>query len=75
MNRLKIILKEQRKKQSFICENLGKSKNTVSLWCRNQIQPSVNDLYKISELLKTPVKQLLVDNTAEIQQLKKEANP
>ena len=41
---------------------MGRSENTISLWCLNKIQPSLEDLYKIADLLNVNVKDLLIDN-------------
>ena len=60
MNRIKIVLSKQGRMQSFLCRELDKSPNTVSLWCTNKIQPSVQDLYKVAEILDCEVDELLV---------------
>ncbi|MCB9188036.1 MAG: helix-turn-helix transcriptional regulator [Flavobacteriales bacterium] len=60
MNRIQEILSEQGRMQSYLCRELGKSANTVSLWCRNKVQPSLQDLYKIAELLNCEVADLLI---------------
>lgn len=61
MNRIKQVLNEQGRKQEYLSRELDKSSNTVSLWCTNKIQPSVQDLYKIAELLDCEVADLLVE--------------
>ena len=65
MNKLKSILQEQGRTQVFLGSKLQKSTNTISLWCRNVVQPSVPDLYRIAEILSIPVSELLVDNRKE----------
>lgn len=60
MNRIKEVLKEQCRMQSYLCKELDKSSNTVSLWCRNKVQPSLPDLYRIADLLGCEVADLLV---------------
>jgi transcriptional regulator with XRE-family HTH domain len=62
MNRIKETLKSQGRTQKWFASKMGKTENTVSLWSLNKIQPSVEDLYKIAELLSVNVKDLLVDN-------------
>ncbi len=59
MNNLKKVLKEKRIKQKWLAERLGKSENTLTNWVQGKTNISVNDLYKISEILDCPVTQLL----------------
>jgi len=61
MNKIKEVLKKQGRMQSYLSDNLGKSANTISLWCRNVVQPSLNDLYKVAELLDCEVHELLTN--------------
>ena len=46
--------------------NLGKSESTVSRWCTNEIQPSVETLAQIAQLLKVDIKEFL-NSTTQIQ--------
>ncbi|WP_286927770.1 helix-turn-helix transcriptional regulator [Flavobacterium sp. UBA4197] len=59
INRLKIVLVEQSKTSKWLAKELGKSESTVSRWCTNEIQPSVETLAEIAELLKIDVRELL----------------
>lgn len=59
INRLKIILAEEYKTSKWLAKELGKSESTVSRWCTNEIQPSVETLAQIAELLKVDIKELL----------------
>lgn len=59
INRLKIILAEQYKSSKWLAKELGKSESTVSRWCTNEIQPSVETLDQIAKLLKVDIKELL----------------
>lgn len=59
LNRLKIILAEYSKTSKWLAKELGKSESTVSRWCTNEIQPSVETLAEISKLLKVDIKELL----------------
>ena len=58
-NRIKIVLLEQEKTNIWLSEELGVSRTTVSKWCTNDNQPSVETLFKISETLGVPVIELL----------------
>lgn len=59
INRLKIILAENSKTNKWLAEKLGKSEVTVSRWCTNEVQPSVETLAEIAKLLKIDIKELL----------------
>lgn len=61
MNRIKRILRQQGRTQAYLCRMMDKSANTLSLWCNNKVQPSVEDLYKIAEILDCKVSDLLVE--------------
>ena len=51
MNRIKVVLVEKQKTNRWLAEQLGKSENTISRWCSNKSQPSLDTLFKIAELL------------------------
>lgn len=51
INRLKVVLVEQGKTGKWLSEQLGKDPSTVSKWCSNKIQPSLEMLDKIATLL------------------------
>lgn len=58
-NRIKIVLLEQEKTNIWLAEKLGVSRTTVSKWCTNDNQPSVETLFRISETLNVSVVELL----------------
>lgn len=60
LNRLKAALAEHGKTSSWLAEQLGKSENTVSRWCANKVQPSIQQLNEIAQLLKVDIKDLLM---------------
>jgi putative transcriptional regulator len=60
INRLKIVLVEQNKTGKWLAETLGKNEATVSRWCTNEAQPSLDTLVKIANALKIDVKDLLI---------------
>ncbi len=65
LNRLKIILVEKEKTSKWLSEQLDKGQVTISRWCTNEVQPSIQDLNKIAELLDIDVRELLVSNKEE----------
>ena len=58
-NRIKVVLVEHKRKARWLSEALGKDPATVSKWCTNTTQPSLETLFKISELLQVPVLELI----------------
>lgn len=59
-NRIKAVLAEQGKTNNWLAETLGKNRTTVSKWCTNQMQPTVETLFEIAEALDVDVRELLV---------------
>ena len=62
INRIKIELVENGKTGKWLAEQVGKNEATVSRWCSNKMQPSLDTLVRISELLDIDVKDLIVSN-------------
>ena len=58
VNRLKIVLVEQKKTSKWLSEALGVNPSTVSKWCSNSSQPDIETLAKISKLLDVSVEEL-----------------
>jgi putative transcriptional regulator len=61
MNRIKDVLEQKGIKQKWLAEQLGKSYNMVNSYAQNRRQPSLEDLYKIAEILDVEVKELLIE--------------
>ena len=59
-NRLKIVLAEQEKSAKWLASQLDRDKSTVSRWCTNDMQPTIETFYRIAELLDVDVRQLFV---------------
>ena len=59
LNRLKVVLAEQKKTGKWIAEQLGKAPSTVSKWCSNKMQPSLEMLTKIAQILNVTTKDLI----------------
>ena len=65
MNRIKEVLEQKGIKQIWLAEQLGKSYNMVHSYAQNKRQPSLEDLYKIAEILNISAKELLTDEKNE----------
>ena len=63
-NRIKAVLAEKGKTNNWLAETLGMNRTTVSKWCTNQMQPTVETLYEIAEALEVDVRELLVSTKA-----------
>ncbi len=61
MNRIKAVLEEKGIKQKWLAEQMGKSYNMVNSYAQNRRQPSLEDLYRIAEILNVEAKELLVE--------------
>ena len=61
INRLKLVLVEKKKTGKWLAEQIGKDPSTVSKWCSNKSQPSLEDLFRIAELLEVNYTELIRD--------------
>ena len=59
INRLKVVLVENGKTGKWLAEQVGKNEATVSRWCSNKMQPSLDMLVKIAGLLNVDPRQLI----------------
>lgn len=59
INRLKIVLVEQGKTGKWLAGQLGKNEATVSRWCSNVSQPSLEMLMKIASILEIDARRLI----------------
>lgn len=60
INRLKVVLVEQKRTGKWLAETLGKNKATVSRWCTNESQPSFETLVEIAKVLNVDIKDLFI---------------
>lgn len=59
LNRIKVVLAEKSKTNLWLAEQLNVSKITVSRWCTNDMQPTVEGLFSIAKALNVDVRDLL----------------
>jgi putative transcriptional regulator len=62
INRIKVVLVEQGRTNKWLADKMNKSTTTVSRWCTNEMQPSLETLVEISDVLNINVRELLVSN-------------
>lgn len=59
INRIKVVLVEKEKTGKWLAEQLGKNEATVSRWCSNTSQPSLEMLVQIAQVLRVNIKSLI----------------
>lgn len=59
-NRIKAVLAEKGTTNNWLAERLGVNKASVSKWCTNSMQPTVEMLFRIAEALDVEARDLLV---------------
>ena len=59
INRIKVVLAEHRKTNKWLAEQLGCTPTTVSKWCTNVCQPTMETYIKIAKLLEVELSELV----------------
>jgi putative transcriptional regulator len=59
-NRIKAVLAERNVSNKDLAKKLSKTESTVSRWCTNDVQPSIEVLYQIAKYLEVDIRELLV---------------
>jgi putative transcriptional regulator len=62
LNRIKIVLIEKKRQSKWLAIELKVTHTTVSRWCTNLMQPSLEKLYAIADVLDVDVRTLLEPN-------------
>ena len=60
VNRIKVVLAEKKRTSKWLAEQIGKNPATVSKWCTNTIQPSMDTLLDIANALEMNFQDLLL---------------
>lgn len=67
INRIRIALVERKKTSKWLAEQLGKDPATVSKWCTNKTQPSLETLVEVAKILEMDPRELIIPvNTQKI---------
>ena len=61
INRLKLVLVEQKRTSKWLAEQLGVNPSTVSKWCTNTSQPPLETLIQIAQHLGVTIQDLMRD--------------
>ena len=59
INRLQVVLAEKKRKNVWLADRIGKNQTTISQWCTNQRQPSLETLIKIASVLEVDARELI----------------
>lgn len=59
LNRIKVMLAEKQRTNKWLAEQLDKDPATISKWCTNTLQPGLETLAKIAEVLDVKVADLI----------------
>ena len=59
LNRLKLVLVEKKRTAKWLAQELGVSPVTLTKWCSNTTQPSLQTLDKIADILEVDPRDLL----------------
>lgn len=60
LNRIKAVLAEKNVTSRELANQLGKTETSVSRWCTNDMQPSLETLFAIAKVLDVDMRELLV---------------
>ena len=58
INRIKVILVEKKNTNKWLADQIGKDQATVSKWCTNTTQPTLETLVEIAKILEVDVSYL-----------------
>jgi len=64
LNRLKVVLAENKRTSKWLAEQLHKDPATVSKWCTNSAQPSLETLVEIARVLDVDARDLIAPTVA-----------
>ena len=59
INRIKVVLAEKKRTNNWRAEQLGTDAATVSKWCTNSCQPTLETMMKIANLLNVEMNDLV----------------
>ncbi len=60
INRIKVVLAEKDRTNKWLAEKMDKNRTTISRWCRNEMQPSLESLVEAAKILDVDVRELIV---------------
>lgn len=58
-NRIKVMLAEKEKTNRWLAKKISKDETTISRWCTNRVQPTLDTLGEIANILNVDVRDLI----------------
>lgn len=59
INRIRVVLAEQNKKNIWLADKMQKNPLTISLFCNNERQPTLETLVEVANILGVDARQLI----------------
>ena len=59
-NRIKVVLAEKEKSNKWLADKVGRDETTVSRWCTNKVQPKLDMLGEIANVLNVEIGDLIM---------------
>lgn len=59
INRLKVVLVEQKRTAKWLAKQVGRDPATVSKWCTNIVQPTLETLRQVAFILDVDIRDLI----------------
>ena len=59
IHRLKVVLVEKKRTAKWLAEQVNRAPATVSKWCTNIVQPTLDTLRQVADLLEVDIKDIL----------------
>ena len=59
LNRIKVMLAEKKRTNKWLAKQLGKDPATISKWCTNSAQPTLENLIEVARCLEVNVNELI----------------
>ena len=59
INRIKVVLVEKKKTNKWLAQEMGKDPATVSKWCTNAAQPTLETMMLIAKILEVDLNDLV----------------
>lgn len=71
-NRIKVVLAENEKSNKWLADKVGRDETTISRWCTNKVQPKLDMLGEIANVLNVEIGNLIISkkNSSQIQEVK-----
>ena len=60
INRIKVVLVENKRTNKWLADQMGKDQTTISKWCTNNAQPSLETLVEIAKIIGVDVRELMM---------------